>query len=208
MLRVLIAADHPIVRAGLKHILEVTPDIVVVEETRTGPETIQKAGQNSLDLILLDTSLPGMDGIDVLKELKRRRPKLPVIILTFHPETDYAVRALRAGASGYVVNDAPPDQFVEGLRRVAGGGRYITHTVAEQLAYLLSSPQRPHDHLSDREYRVMCLICSGKTISEMAEDLRLSPKTISTYRSRVLEKMRMRTNAELTHYVIQHGLVG
>ncbi len=207
MIRVLICDDHPVVREGLKTILAPEREIVVAGEAANAQDALSLARETPFDLVLLDISLPGMDGIDLLKELKRRYPRLVVLIVTIHTEADYAVRALRAGASGYVVKDAAPEQLVEAIRHVAAGGRYITPGVAEQLAFVVSSSPQPHEALSDREYRVMCLIASGKTLSEIAAELGLSPKTISTYRGRVLEKMGMRTNSELTHYAFQHGLV-
>lgn len=208
MLRVLIADNHPVVREGLKQIFATTSDILLAAETSNGTETLWKVRQGNIDVVLLDISLPGPDGIEVLKQLKRERPRVPVLMFTIHPEADYAVRSLRAGASGYIVKDIAPAQLIEAVRQVGKGGRYITPAVAEQLAFvLLSDTQNPHERLSDREFRVMCLIASGKTIAEIAAELGISPKTVSTYRGRILEKMNMRTNAELTHYAIQRGLV-
>lgn len=209
MLRVLVADDHPVVREGLKQIFATVSDIELAAETASGSDAIWKVRQGNIDVVLLDVSLPGQDGIDVLKQLKRERPKIPVLMFTIHPEADYAVRSLRAGAAGYVVKGISPAQLIAAVRQVAKGGRYITPEVAEQLAFvLLSETENPHERLSDREFRVLCLIASGHTVAEIATELGISPKTVSTYRSRVLEKMNMRTNAELTHYAIQRGLAG
>lgn len=209
VLRVLVADDHPVVREGLKQIFATVSDIELAAETANGSDTIWKVRQGNIDVVLLDISLPGQDGIDVLKQLKRERPKIPVLMFTIHPEADYAVRSLRAGAAGYVVKGISPAQLIDAVRRVANGGRYITPEVAEQLAFvLLSDTENPHERLSDREFRVLCLIASGNTVGEIATELGVSPKTVSTYRSRILEKMNMRTNAELTHYAIHRGLAG
>lgn len=209
MLRVLVADDHPVVREGLKQIFATVSDIELAAETASGSDAIWKVRQGNIDVVLLDISLPGQDGIDVLKQLKRERPRIPVLMFTIHPEADYAVRSLRAGAAGYVVKGISPAQLIAAIRQVAKGGRYITPEVAEQLAFvLLSDTENPHERLSDREFRVLCLIASGNTVGEIATELGVSPKTVSTYRSRVLEKMNMRTNAELTHYAIRRGLAG
>jgi DNA-binding NarL/FixJ family response regulator len=208
VLRVLIADDHPVVREGVRQIFATVPDIELAAETSNGTDTVWKVRQGNIDVVLLDISLPGTDGIDVLKQLKRERPRVPVLMFTIHPESDYAVRSLRAGAAGYIVKDVRPAQLIEAVRHVARGGRYITPAVAEQLAFvLLSDTENPHERLSDREFRVMCLIASGKSHAEIGAELNVSPKTVSTYRGRILEKMNMRTNAELTHYAIQRGLV-
>jgi len=208
VLRVLIADNHPVVREGLRQIFATTSDILLAAEASNGTETLWKVRQGNIDVVLLDISLPGQDGIEVLKQLKRERPRVPVLMFTIHPEADYAVRSLRAGASGYIVKDVAPAQLIEAVRQVGKGGRYITPAVAEQLAFmLLSDTQNPHERLSDREFRVLCLIAAGETNAEIAAELGISPKTVSTYRGRILEKMDMRTNAELTHYAIQRGLV-
>jgi len=208
VLRVLIADNHPVVREGLRQIFATTSDILLAAEASNGTETLWKVRQGNIDVVLLDISLPGQDGIEVLKQLKHERPRVPVLMFTIHPEADYAVRSLRAGASGYIVKDVAPAQLIEAVRQVGKGGRYITPAVAEQLAFmLLSDTQNPHERLSDREFRVLCLIAAGETNAEIAAELGISPKTVSTYRGRILEKMDMRTNAELTHYAIQRGLV-
>lgn len=209
MIKVLIADDHTLVRKGLKQILLDTEDIERVEEAKDGKETINKVSKKKYDLVLLDISLPGRSGIDVLKQLKCIKPKLPVLILSMHPEEQYAVRSLRAGAAGYLTKESAPDELLNAIKKVAKGEKYITASLAEKLADDIGSDvEKPlHEILSDREYQVMCMIASGKTVKEVAENLNLSVKTISTHRSRILRKMRMDNNAQITHYAIKHGLV-
>ncbi len=210
MISVLIADDHTIVRKGLKQILTETPDMVVADEASNGHEVMSKIRQRDYDVVLLDISMPGKSGLDILKELKAEKPKLPVLVLSMYPEEQYAVRVLRAGASGYLTKESAPDELVVAMRKVAQGKKYVSPSLAEKLAFDLEfDAKRPlHEALSDREYQVMCMIASGKTVGEIAEKLNLSAKTISTYRARILEKMNMKNNAELTHYAIQNRLVG
>jgi two-component system invasion response regulator UvrY len=209
MIKVLIADDHTLVRKGLKQLLLDTNDIERVDEARDGKEAINKINKKDYDLVLLDISLPGRSGIDVLKQLKIIKPKLPVLILSMHPEEQYAVRSLRAGASGYLTKESAPDELIDAIRKVANGGKYITFSLAERLAGEIGpSTEKPlHQTLSDREYQVMCMIASGKTVKDIAEELNLSVKTISTHRARILRKMHMDNNAQLTHYAIKHDLV-
>jgi len=209
MIKILIADDHAIVRRGLKQILAETPDMVVAGEAHNGQELLEKARGHQWDVVVLDISMPGRGGLDILKQLKSERPKLPVLMLTIHPEDQYAVRVLRAGASGYLTKESAPDHLVEAIRKVARGGKYISPHLAEKLAFNLEplSEKPLHEALSDREFQVLRFIASGKTVKEIGEELSLSVKTISTYRTRILEKMKMRNNAELTHYAIQQKLV-
>ena len=209
MIRILIADDHRIVREGLKQILAETPDMIVVDEASNGQEVLGKVWENDYDVLLLDISMPGRSGLDILKQLKNERPKLAVLVLSMYSEEQYAIRALRAGASGYMTKESAPDELIEAIRKVSTGRKYISPTVAEKLAVSLeANDERPaHENLSDREYQVMCMIASGKTIKTIADELSLSVKTVSTYRTRILEKMRMKNNAELTHYSIQNRLV-
>ncbi len=209
MLKILVADDHPVVRQGLKQIIAETSDMVVAEEVSNGWELFSKVRASSYDVVLLDISMPGVNGMDILRQLRNERPGLAVLILSIHPEEQYAVRALRAGASGYLTKESTPDELVAAIRKVSMGRKHVSSSLAERLASDLESndEQLLHRALSDREYRVMCMIASGKTVTEIAEELSLSLKTISTYRSRILEKMRMKNNAELTYYAIKNGLV-
>jgi len=209
MINLLIADDHTLVRKGLKQILLENPDIGIIDEAKEGKDVVQKINKNAYDLVLLDISLPGRSGIEVLKQIKSLKPELPVLMLSMYPERQYAVRSLRAGASGYLTKESAPSELIEAIKRVVKGRRYITSTLAEQLALELDkkAPASPHEALSDREYQILCLIASGNTTREIAEGLSLSVKTISTYRARLLKKMGMTNNAQLTHYAIKHGLV-
>ena len=209
MIKILIADDHRIVREGLKQILAETPDMTVADEANNAQEVLKKIWDNDYDVLLLDISMPGRSGLDILKQLKSDRPKLSVLVLSMYSEEQYALRALRAGASGYMTKESAPDELIEAIRKVSTGRKYISPSVAEKLAFSLESGDEkpPQETLSDREFQVMCMIASGKTIKAIADDLSLSVKTVSTYRARILEKMRMKNNAELTHYAIQNKLV-
>ena len=208
MIKVMIADDHTIVREGLKQIVSDTCDIIVADEARNGQEILDKYNKQHFDVIVLDISMPGMNGIEVLKTIHSQKPKLPVLILSIYPEEQYAIRVLRSGASGYLTKESAPDELINAIRKIATGGKYITHSLAEKLALAIDENiERPlYETLSDREFQVLKLIASGKTVNEIAKLLCLSEKTISTYRLRTLEKMRMKNNSELMHYAIQHGL--
>jgi len=209
MLKILIADDHPVFRRGLKQIIAETTDMVVAGEATNGWEVLSKVSTGDYDLVLLDISMPGKDGMDVLTQLKKERPALLVLMVSMHPEEQYAVRALKAGASGYLTKESAPDELIVAIRKVSTGRKYVSSALAERLAALLQEDAEvlPHEVLSSREYQVMCMIASGKTLKEIAEELSLSIKTISTYRSRILEKMKMRNNAELIHYAVKNRLV-
>jgi DNA-binding NarL/FixJ family response regulator len=209
MIRILIADDHTIVRKGLKQIIAETTDMAVTDEACDGQEVLNKVRNDSFDMVLLDISMPGRTGLDILRELKTENPKLPVLVLSMYPEEQYAVRVLKAGASGYLTKESAPDELIAAIRKVSMGKRYVTPSLAEKLALNLQvdSDKPLHETLSDREYQVMCMIASGKTVGEIADKLSLSAKTISTYRARILEKMKMKNNAEITHYAIQNRLV-
>jgi two-component system invasion response regulator UvrY len=209
MIRIFIADDHAIVREGLKQIVTETSDMVVADEASTGHEVLAKVFKSDYDVLVLDITMPGINGLDVLKQVKSQNPRIPILVLSIHPEEQYAVRVLRAGAAGYLTKDSAPDELITAIRKVSMGGKYVTPTLAEKLASDLESgtERSLHETLSDREYQVLCLIASGKTGTEIGEELFLSEKTVSTYRSRILEKMNMKSNAELIHYAIKHGLV-
>ena len=209
MLKILVADDHSIVREGLKQILSGVPDIIVAGEASDGNQALNQARNADYDLVLLDIAMPGIRGLDVLKQLKTEKPDLPILMLSMYPEEQYAVRTLKAGASGYLTKESAPEELIAAIRKVCAGGKYVSLSLAEKLAlYLKADFERPvHEHLSDREYQVVLMIASGKTVSQIATELSLSVKTISTNRSRALSKMGMKTNAELTYYAIKHGLV-
>jgi DNA-binding NarL/FixJ family response regulator len=209
LLKILIADDHTVVREGLKQILADMPDIVITDEARDGQEVLQKVWQKDYDMVLLDISMPGRNGLDILKQLKSDKPALKTLILSMHPEEQYAVRAFKAGASGYLTKESTPHELIEAIRKVSIGKKYVSSSLAETLAsHLETKSEKPiHETLSDREYQVMCMIASGKTVKEIAEELSLSVKTISTYRTRILRKMKMKNNSQLTHYTIQNQLV-
>jgi len=209
MIKIIVADDHPVVRAGIKQILSEEPDFVVEDEAGSGQELLGKVRAKDPDVVLLDMSMPGMDGLDVLKQLKIDKPKLPVLVLTIHPESQYALRVLKAGASGYIMKSSADDELVRAIKKVCRRGKYISPSFAEKLAYQFDSSRQepPQERLSDREYQVMLLIASGKTVSDIADELSLSVKTVSTYRSRILEKMNMKNNAELMRYVLENHLL-
>jgi len=209
MIRILIADDHMIFREGLRQILEDNPDMVVADEASNGQEVLEKVSKNDYDILLLDIAMPGMSGLDTLKQLKYQKPKLDVLILSMYPEEQYAVRAIKAGASGYLTKGSASKELIEAIRKVARGGKYIKHSLAEKLLFdIKPSPKRPlHQNLSDREYQIFCMIAKGKTVSDIAEELFLSVKTVSTHRVHILEKMRMKNNAELTNYAIKNNLI-
>jgi len=207
--RVLIADDHAIVREGLKQIIGDSGLITVAGEAENAQQAIQKVREGGFDVLLLDISMPDRNGIDVLKQVKKELPSLPVLMLTMHREDQYAIRAMKAGASGYLTKQSAPAELVNALQLVASGRKYITPSLAEEMANLIGDdPAKPlHETLSDREFQTLIMIASGKTVTEIAVELSLSVKTISMYRARLLQKMRLRHNAELTHYAMRHKLV-
>jgi len=209
MIRVLIADDHAVVRRGVRQILEETSDIEVTGEAASASELWPKVREGRFDAVVLDVNLPGRSGLELLGDLKRERPELPVLILTVHSEDQYAVRALKAGASGFLTKESAPEKLVDAIRKIAEGRRFITPEVAEKLASSVARGDGgpPHEALSDREFQILKMIASGKTVSQIGRELALSVKTISTHRTRILKKMNLKTNAELTHYAIRNGLV-
>lgn len=210
VLRILIVDDHAIVRRGLREILSEDPNTVLVAgEAGDVDQALRELSASAWDVVLLDLSLPGRGGLELLSEIKQRYPNLPVLVLSVHPEEQYAVRVLKAGAAGYLNKDTAPTELASAVQRIIGGSRYITASVADRLAAQLAAPSTgaPHEQLSDREFDVLRRIASGKTVGEIAEELSLSVKTVSTYRTRILAKMGMHSNAELTHYAVKNGLV-
>ena len=208
MIGVFIADDHPVVRQGIRQIVAATDDITVIDEATTGHETLQRLAEIQCDLVLLDLSLPDIDGLDLLKQLKREYPQRPILILTMHSEDQFALRALKAGASGYLTKESAPGELVGAVRKVVAGGRYISQRLAESLAaHLGPDEEKPaHERLSDREYQVLRLIAAGRSTRDISTQLSLSSKTVSTYRARLLDKMGMKTSAELTAYAVRHRL--
>ena len=208
-MKILIVDDHAVVRQGIKQIITDMDSPVEVGEAGNGSDAIRMLRDGEWDMVLLDINLPGKNGIEVLKQIKHEWKKLPVLMLSMYSEDQYAMRAIRSGASGYMTKETAPDELLSAITKVTNGGRYISAEVAERLVFEQddANEEHPHHELSDREYEVLRLIASGKTVSEIADQLALSVKTISTYRSRILEKMKMKHNAELTHYAIKHELV-
>jgi two-component system, NarL family, invasion response regulator UvrY len=208
MLRVLIVDDHEVLRDGVKRVLDKQPGTVTFGEAGTAPEALRLVREQEWDVVVLDLTLGGRSGLEVLKELRQLRPRLPVLVLSMHSEEQFARRAFKAGAAGYITKDSPRAELLQAVTKVSEGGTYVSPALAEKLAFDLRRDDRPpHETLSDREFEVMRLIASGKTVKEIAGILSLSDNTISTYRARILEKMGMKTNAELTHYAIQNRLV-
>jgi DNA-binding NarL/FixJ family response regulator len=208
MKRILIADDHEIVRRGLRQILVDEFPKLHIGEAANARDAVEGVRKQSWDAVLLDINMPGRSGLEVLEELKRLRPAMPVVMLTAFPEQDYAVRSFKLGASGYVTKGSASDELLTALRKALAGGRYVTASLAEQLAASIAgaAPATPHETLSNRELQVLRLIAQGRTIKEIAAELTLSEKTIGTYRTRLAEKMRLSTNVELTRYALQHGL--
>jgi len=209
MIKIFIADDHAIVRKGLKQIISETPDMIVSEEADNGLEALDKISENNYDVILLDISMPGKNGLEILRLVKRKKPKLPVLMLSVHPEEQYAIRSLRAGAAGYLTKESAPDELIAAIRKISKGGKFVNASLAEKLISELEIyVEKPsHETLSDREYQVMCMSAMGKTLKEIAQELSLSIQTVSTYRTRILEKMNMTSIAEVIRYAVKHGLV-
>ncbi len=208
-IRIFIADDHPIVRQGLRRIVEADAGLVISGEADDAAALFGALEKTATDLVLLDVSMPGGPFLETLRELRARHPTIRVLVLSVHPEDEWAVRALRAGASGYLTKDHSPDQLLEAIRRVYRGGKYVSPTLAEQLAkHLDGGGQRaPHELLSDREFEVMRRLGSGLTVSQIASELAISAKTVSTYRTRILQKMAVATNADLVRYAARYGLI-
>ncbi len=208
-MKILLADDHTVVRRGLKQILADEFKRATFGEARNAQEALDLVWKDNWDVVILDITMPGRSGLEVLREIKKSKPKLPVLVLSMHPENQFAVRVLKRGAAGYMTKESAADELVGAVKKILAGGRYVSASLAEKLAtYLASDTQKPpQELLSDREFQVLRLIASGKIVSEIAKELSLSVKTISTYRTRILEKMGLRNNAELMHYAMQHQLV-
>jgi len=209
MVKVFIADDHAVVRQGLKQIISEVSDMHVLGESDNGFEVIDHVKTGNYDMVILDITMPGPNIIDLVKQIHQIKPQMPILVLSIHPEEQYAVRVLRCGASGYLTKESAPEELVNAIRKLSKGGKYVSAALAEKLLFTLGTDQEklPHDNLSDREYQSLCMIAAGKTVKDIAQDLNLSEKTISTYRSRVLQKMGMKNNAEITHYAFKYGLV-
>jgi DNA-binding NarL/FixJ family response regulator len=206
--RVLITDDHAVVRHGIRQILAEEFGSADFGEAGSGAELARRLAADAWDVLILDISLPDRNGLDLLKDVRQTYPRLPVLMVSVHPEEAYAVRALKAGAAGYLTKDAAPQELVVAVRKILAGGRYVTSSLAERLAAMLDHDDRPvHERLSDREYQVLCRIGAGRTISEIGEELKLSVKTVSTYRARLLEKLGLSTTAELTRFAIENRLM-
>ena len=207
MPKFLILDDHPILRKGIRQILEEMPEVRIIDEATNADEGLKKFYKNDYDVVLLDIHLPGRSGLEVLGDMKHMKPGTPVLIISMYPEEQYAIRALKSGASGYLTKESAPDELLAAIRKVLDGKRYITQALVEKIFNGLDKDHPRHEMLSNREYEVMIQISSGKSIKEIAGILSLSEKTVSTYKSRILEKMEMNSNAELIKYVIQEGLI-
>jgi two-component system invasion response regulator UvrY len=208
MIRVFIVDDHPIFREGLKKVISVAPDMEVVGEAADGHEALQKILANKYDVVILDLGLPGVAGFDVLRTLKVKRPSLPVIILSIHTEDEYAVMVLKEGASGYLTKESVPVDLIKAIRKALTGGTYVSDSLGEQFAAKLlgRTEDKPHESLSNKEYQIFRLLVRGKSVKEIAREVSLARPTVSTYRTRILDKMKMKTNAELVRYAVKHSL--
>ncbi len=208
-MQILIADDHAIVRRGLKQILDEEPGLAFVSEAEDGQSVLEMSRHQTWDLVILDINLPGRSGLDILNELHYCYPNLPVLILSMYPEDQYALRVLKAGASGYLNKQSAPEELIKAIKKIRSGGKYFSEAVMERLVSLYDAKQEKpvHEILSDREFQVMVMIASGKTLSEIGENLALSIKTVSTYRKRILTKLYMKNNAELTHFALKNNLV-
>jgi two-component system, NarL family, invasion response regulator UvrY len=209
MIKVLLADDHALLRGSLKQLLDDTGFVQVVAQAGEYSEIMKAMNSHTVDLAILDISMPGKNGVDVVKILKDKYPALKILMLSMHPEDQYAVRCLKAGAAGYLTKNTAPEKLVDAIQVIAAGRKYITPELAESLAsHLTEDSEKPlHAALSDREFQTIRMIASGKKLSEIADELSLSPKTVSVYRARILEKMRMKTNGELTRYALENGLI-
>lgn len=210
MIKIMIADDHSVVLRGIKQILSEEKDMIVLGEASNSEEVMAQLFKEEWNLLILDVTMPGKNGLDALIEIKQRKPELKVLILSMHPDEEIAVRALKTGASGYLNKDSVPGELIKAIRKVISGGRYLSEDLAQSIAYSSidkDSYKTNHDSLSEREFQVMCLIASGNSLTQISEELLISIKTVSTYRTRILEKLNLKSNVELTHYAIKHKLV-
>lgn len=208
MIRVITVDDHAVVRRGLKQIIEEESDMKVVNEAGNGRYAISVIRQTACDVVILDISLPGLGGIEVLRHIRHEYPNLPVLIMSMHEEKQYAFRVIKAGASGYLMKDSIPEELINAIRRIIAGGKYISPSFSEALIQEQELSETPlHEKLSDREFQIMCMIARGKALKDIGEVLFISGKTVSTYRTRILEKMKMKTNAEIVSYALKHELI-
>src|SRR6266581_4006675 len=205
-IRILVADDHAVVRKGLRHILDTTLDLAVAGEAAGGAEVLEKLRTGQFDVLLMDVSMPGTDAVDLIKRIKAQHPQVPVLVHSMHAEGPVASRMLKAGASGYITKDSEPEQLLAALRKVAAGGRYIGAVLAEQLAFGNGAGRPLHELLSERESQVLFLLASGKTLKAIARELQLSPKTASTYKTRIMQKLNLQSDAELIRYALAHQL--
>jgi len=206
-IRILVADDHAVVRRGLSHIFAMSPDIVIAAEAVDGGEVLEKLRTTQVEVVLMDVSMPGTDAVELVKQVKAERPQVAVLVHSMHAEGAVASRMLKAGASGYITKDSEPEQLVGALRKIASGGRYIGAELAESLAFGDSTGKAPHELLSDRESQVFLQLAGGKSLKAIARDLALSPKTASTYKTRVMQKLKVASDAELVRYAVAHQLV-
>jgi len=209
MIKILIADDHPLILKGLKILIDDEPDMKVVAEARDGKEAIDFLKNNKYDIAVIDISMPKKSGIEVLENIKYEKIDIPILILSVYPEEQYAMRLIKSGASGYLTKDSAPDELVKAIRKICDGGKYISDIFATKIVNTISEPEtdKPHELLSNREYRVMCLLAMGKSLKEIGRELNITNKTVSTYRTRLLEKMKLKTNAELTKYAMENKLI-
>jgi DNA-binding NarL/FixJ family response regulator len=208
MIKVIIVDDHPVVRRGLKQIIEEEPDMEVAGEAKNAGECFSLVGKTDCTLILLDITLPDRSGFDVLKQLKYEYPNVPILILSVHPEDQYGLRFINAGASGYLMKEGAPEELVKAIRKVNAGGKYVSASLAEKLvSHLGALDKPPHENLSNREFQILCMIAQGKSLKSIADELCIGEKTVSTYRSRIMEKMKIGTNSGLTRYALENHLV-
>jgi DNA-binding NarL/FixJ family response regulator len=208
MIKVIIVDDHPVVRRGLKQIIEDEPDMEVAGEAKNAGECFSLVRKTDCTLVVLDITLPDRNGFDVLKQLKYEHPNLPILILSVHPEDQYGLRFIKAGASGYLMKEGAPEELVKAIRKVNAGGKYVSASLAEKLvSHLDAFDKPPHENLSDREFQILCMIAQGKSLKSIADELCIGEKTVSTYRSRIMEKMRIGTNSGLTRYALENKLI-